>query len=363
VAVRVVLPALLLLAIALLGATALRGRGDDGDGRVGLNTHLVWAPGDAVEPVLREIRAGGVRWVREELAWRLVEPEEGRFEWDQTDNLMAAASRAGVDVLGILAYSATWASADPAGRDDRYPPRDPSAFARYARAVVARYGRGGAFWDEREELDPRPLRAVEIWNEPWTHSTWRPDPDPAAYARLVRAATRAIRDVAPDTTIAIAGDLLQVRTDGKVVEWLGELLRADPELPSLVDVYTVHPYPDPRTAGPYDEHPDGRWDYGRVELVRAADDRLPIWITEVGWSTAAANDAVSESVQARYVEGAVARALDDWGAYVERIFVYSFDRDSGERSDREGHYGLRRADGTAKPAWAALQALSGDRSG
>ena len=323
--------------------------------RLGLNTHLVWGPSGSAEPVLREIRGLGIESVREEFPWRLVEPEQGRFDWRHTDELMEAASRTGVDVLGILAYSAPWASSDPTGDDERYPPRDPSDYARYAAAVVQRYGPAGSFWQERGDLERRPLRAVELWNEPWTHSTWKPDPDVEAYARLVRAATEAIRAVEPETTIAIAGDLLQVRTDGAVAEWLAGLLRVDPTLPRVVDVYSVHPYPDPRTAGPYDDREDGRWDFRRIELLRHVDDSLPIWITEIGWSTADTDDSVSERTQAEYVEGAIRRALGEWGGAVERVFVYSFDRDTGDRGDREGNYGLRRRDGTLKPAADVLR--------
>jgi hypothetical protein len=337
--------------LALAAGLAARSS-DDAPRWLGLNTHLVWAPKADLGPVLEQVRSGHVRWIREEIPWRLVEPERGRFDWRQTDALFAAAAGSDVEILGILAYSSEWATGDPGG-DTRHPPADSAEYARYARAVLERYGEDGAFWRERADLRPQPLRAVEIWNEPWTHSTWPPDPDPAAYARLVRAAVDAIRDVAPETTVAIAGDLLQVRADGAIVPWLEELLRVDPGLTELVDVYSVHPYPDPRTAGPYDDHSDARWDYRRVELVREVDDSLPIWITEIGWSTADTDDAVTEDVQAEYLAGAVERALDEWD-YVERIFIYSFDRDTGDRSDREGHYGLRRADGTPKHAWRVL---------
>ena len=327
--------------------------------RVGLNTHLVWTQEAAAERVLRTIRDGGVRWVREELPWRAVEPERGRLDWARTDSLMAAASRSGIDVLGILAYSAPWAAS---GRDGngQHPPRDPADYARYAAAVVGRYGRDGTFWRERRELEPRPLRAVEIWNEPWSHATWRPDPDPVAYARLVRAAIPEIRAADSAVEILVAGDLLQVRTDGAIVPWLESLHAADPGLPRLVDAYSVHPYPDPRTRGPYDDRADARWDYRRVELVHELDDSLPIWITEIGWSTAATADSVSEDTQARFVEEAARRALNDWDSFVDCVFIYSFDRDGGDRSDREAHYGLRRADGTTKPAWQALRRLSAE---
>ena len=355
---RLALGASLLTAVIVLTAVGPRvlARNDDA-APLGLNTHLVWEPPRTTESVFGEIRGLGIRWVREEIPWRVVQPERGRFDWRTTDALMTAASRRGIDVLGILAYSAPWASSDAEG-DGRHPPRHPADYARYAAAVVSRYGPGGSFWDERSELEPRPLRAVEIWNEPWTHSTWRPDPDPAGYARLVRAAVAAIRAVEPDTTIAIAGDLLQVRTDGAIRPWLEELLRADPRLPSLVDVYSVHPYPDPRTDGPYADREDGRWDFRRVELLREVDDSLPIWITEIGWSTADTDDSVSEETQADYVRGAVRRALGEWGDYVERVFVYSFDRDTGDRGDREGNYGVVRSDGTAKPAAKVLAELA-----
>lgn len=338
---------LVALTVALVATRA------DAEPRVGLNTHLVWEPEREAEAVFEQLRAGGVSLVREELPWRVLEPERGRFDWRRTDALFAAAARTGTDVLGILAYSAEWATGDEGG-DTRHPPADPADFARYARAVLERYGEGGAFWRGRDDLAARPLRAVEIWNEPWFHSTWPPDPDPAAYARLVRAAVGAIREAAPETEVAIAGDLLQVRTDGAIVPWLEELLAADPGLPGLVDAYSVHPYPDPRTAGPYEDRPDPRWDYRRVELVREVDDSLPLWITEIGWSTADTEDSVSEEAQAAYVAGAVERALEEWDG-VERVYVYSFDRDTGDAGDREGNYGLRRADGSPKPAWPALQ--------
>ncbi|HUP33400.1 MAG TPA: hypothetical protein VM184_10240 [Gaiellaceae bacterium] len=350
--------ALVLAAVA--GALVVVLTRDGGiDPRLGVNTHLVWEPESEARAGFAAARAGRIEWVREELPWREVEPEAGRWSWERTDGLMAAAAAARVNVLGILAYSAPWASSDPGG-DGRYPPADPAAYARYAAEVVERYGPDGGFWEERPDLDPRPLLAVEIWNEPFSHLSWRPEPDPAAYARLARAAAEAIHAVSDEVEILVAGDLLQVRADGAVVPWLVHLREADEGLASLVAAYSVHPYPDPRTLGPYDDRSDPRWDFRRVEVIHDLDPRLPIWITEIGWATARTADSVSEARQAEYVAGAVERALGEWSEYVERIFVYSFDRDGEDAQDREEHYGLRRADGSAKPAWEALQRLDTD---
>lgn len=329
------------------------------EGRVGLNSHVVWLSEADAAPQLARASSAGVSWVREEFPWRLVEPSRGSFDWRQTDALMAAASAAGVDVLGILGYSAGWASSDPSGGGDTaYPPRDPADYARYAAAVVERYGPGGTFWAHRPDLRPQPLTAVELWNEPWGHWFWKPNPDPVAYARLARAAATAIKQHDARIRILVPGDVLQVRTDGTIRSWQREVLAADPGLSSLFDAYSVHPYPHPFTLGPNADRSDPRWDFRRVELTREADPSKPIWITEIGWSTAPDHpDAVSESVQATYVDGAVKRALGEWGSFVQRIFVYQWDKDRGSASDREGYFGLRRADDTAKPAWNSLAAM------
>jgi hypothetical protein len=329
------------------------------EGRIGVNSHAVWLSEADATPQLARAGSAGVRWVREELPWRVVEPAKGSFDWRQTDALMAAASTTGVDVLGILGYSAGWASSDPSGGGDtHHPPRDPADYARYALEVVKRYGPGGTFWAARPDLAPRPLTAVELWNEPWGYWFWKPNPDPAAYARLARAAASAIKQHDPQIRVLVPGDVLQVRTDGAIRNWQREVLAADPGLSSLIDAYSVHPYPHPFTLGPNADRPDPRWDFQRVRLTREADPTKPIWITEIGWSTAPAHsDSVSEAVQAQYVEAAVQRALGEWGSYVQRVFVYQWDKDRGGASDREGYFGLRRADDTAKPAWNSLVAM------
>lgn len=328
-------------------------------GRVGVNTHLVWVSESESRPQLEHARSGGVAWTREEFPWRVVEPQRGVFDWRATDALMASASAAGINVLGILCYSAPWASSDPTGKgDSKYPPRDAADFARYATAVVKRYGPGGSFWAARPELTPRPLTAVQVWNEPWGYWFWKPNPEPARYAALARATAQAVKAHDPSIRILLAGDLLQVRTDGSIRDWQRELMAADPALGSLFDAYSVHPYPYPRDLGPYADRSDPRWDFRRLELIRANDPSKPLWITEVGWSTASdATQTVSEQTQATFVTGAVERALGEFGGFVEMIFVYQFDRDRGSASERENYYGLRRADDSAKPAWTGLAEL------
>jgi hypothetical protein len=305
------------------------------------------------------VAAGGVHQVREDFLWAEIQPSATTWDWTRTDNLMTAASRTGVNVLGILDYSAPWASSSPVG-DTGYPPRRAADYAAYAKAVAARYGPGGTFWIAHPNLPPLPLGALEIWNEPYGFWAWKPNPDPVAYAALARAAAEAIRFVNPTITLVLPGDASQARADGVAAAWLDSVLAAEPTLGSLIDAYSVHPYPSPRDKGPYDGAA-APGDYGRVTVThdvalrRGADH--PIWITEIGWSTTTAASGVTDQKQMEYVAGAIKRAMTEW-PYVDKVFIYTWDRDSGVPTSVEGNFGLRHHDGSFKPAWDAVKAAA-----
>ena len=336
------------------------GRIDDpGPLAVGLATNFVWDRDADVEGELAGLAACGVTAIREDLLWEVVEPEPGRLDWRRTDRVMRAAAASGIGVLGILGYSAPWASTDPSGGGQRnHAPDDAGAFAEYAGAVAARYGPASSFWGAGDGF--RPLLGLEIWNEAWGWWAWRPDPDPVAYARLALAAATAIEDAAPDVVVVLTADPFQNRRGGGHPPWLDAVLVAAPALPPLVDVYAVHPYPGPRDVGPLQARADPWDDFRRVaivdEVARARGVPRPVWITEVGWSTSVAPQSVSEADQAGHVVAAVERAANEW-PFVERLFVYTWARDREDQSDIESGFGLRRVDGSAKPALLGLLRL------
>lgn len=328
---------------------------------VGLTHNLMWDLEADPDTELAELAACGVRAIREDLLWEAVEPEPGRFDWARSDEILQAAARHEIEVLGILGYSAPWSSSGATGEgfDRNDPPADAADFARYAAAVVSRYGPEAEMWRGGRS----PLLGVEIWNEAWGWWSWRPDPDPPAYAALAREAAEAVRAASPGTKVVLTADAYQLRRDGTRPPWLEAVLEAEPTLPELVDVYAVHPYPDPRDAGPLDEQDDPRHDFRRVadvqEIAEAADAVRPVWITEVGWSTADADGGVSEDEQARHLLDAVRVAATDW-PFVERVFLYTWTRDREDPTDLESGFGLRRLDGSHKPAWQALVGLLAD---
>jgi hypothetical protein len=328
-------------------------------GRVGVNTNYYWFNESTDTAGLQPLAAAGVTWTRDNFDWRTMEPTQGHFNWTGSDALVAATAKTGVNLLAGLSYSAPWASSDPTGAgNEYYPPKNPADYAQFASAVVKRYGHGGTFWATRPDLTPHPLAAVEIWNEPWGYWAWAPNPDPAAYGRLVMAAGPAIRAADPSVQILVTGDDHVVRTDGAQGNFVQAMLAATPGIGSYVDAWSVHPYPDPKTTGPQVANPI-EYSFDRVTLTQseaaAAGVSRPIWITEIGWTTAiGSSDAVTEATQAQYLSQALGITLGQWRSMVAKVFVYTWAQDTTNVSDPEAHFGLRRSDGSMKPAWAAV---------
>jgi polysaccharide biosynthesis protein PslG len=333
------------------GANAYRGR-------IGMTGSTVWYPEGKQLAYLRRLRDAGMTWLREDFHWGAFERRPGVWDWSVGDRLMRNASLAGIDVLGVIAYSADWAASGPT---IYHPPRDPNEYAAFCRALVNRYGPNGTFWQENPALTPRPLRAVEIWNEPWHRDFWRPNPDPAGYVRLVRAAASAIRAGHPEVKILASADVFQMRADtSQSLDWFRLLLENDASVfRSLVDAYSVHLYTEERS--PLDAATAQRWRFDRAlitrDLAAAAAASHPLWVTEFGWTTQPGNDdAVSETAQAIYTRQALEVALTRWSGLVEQAFLYYW----GEPVDSYvAGYSPLRPDGTAKPLWGTLTSLLG----
>jgi hypothetical protein len=331
-----------------------------GAGRVGLATHLAWISENEGYAQLRVLSAGGVRTIREDFDWSLTEQVRGRPDWTRIDRVVAAAARAGISVLGIVDYTPSWASSDPsAAKSKFYAPASTADYAAFAGAVAQRYAAGGPFWASRPDLPVTPLAGIEIWNEPYGKWFFKPTPSPAAYATLVKQAATRIHGADPAVPVVASGNLWANYANGTIGLWVSQVLDADPSLATLVDAWAVHPYETDRAVGP-DGRGDQRFGFASLPGVHAAlaehGAKAPIWVTEIGWSTAAsARGAVSEAQQAVFMTRALQRAFGDFGSYVKRAYLFSWDTSNGSPSDYDGNQGLRRADGSYKPAWQAIK--------
>jgi hypothetical protein len=290
------------------------------------------APGFALDAESQTMRADGVQTERMEIAWDLTEPAQGQFDFALVDRKVLAAARAGIDVLGLIDRSPSWAAAQPG--QPFSPPRDPADFAAFASALVARYGPGGELWRENPGVPARPVRAWEIWNEPNLAVYWTRQPFMRDYARLLDASYAAIKQADPGATVVMAGMANFSWRD------LRRLFRKG-AAPLHFDVAAVHPFSGrPANAVKIVA-------LNRLVLNRYGASTKPIWLTELTWSSAKGRKVpltkdweTTEAGQARRLTRAYRLFVDHRRALrLRRIYWYTWvtiDRASANSFDYSG---------------------------
>lgn len=303
--------------------------------------------------ILDRVAAVGVRWVREDFRWADVERWPGVYDWSRYDRLLTGAALRGIHVLPLLQSTPAWA-----GPRDRGFPRDAAGYGRFVAATVARYGPGGTFWRARPKTAAFAPQWFELWNEPYFSVYSTPRADPGEYARLFAAGATAGRAANPAARFLIEADTESEPDVGRSRAWVAGMYASVPGLSALVDGVAVHPYATDLNGGS-----DGRTRFRRFERIaadfgkRGAGDK-PLWITEIGWSTCpACPEGVSEAGQAARVRDLLRLVRTRYARLVAAVFVFGL-QDPGSDSDptdKEGWFGLVRADGSAKPALAGFR--------
>ncbi len=309
------------------------------------------------------VRHIGVRWLREELDWNVVETAPGRYDWTRYDELYAAAARRRLHILALILGTPSWAGPSPTAL-----PADPATYAAFVAAVVRRYGPGGVFWATHPGLRADPSQWFELWNEPWNALFSGGHPDPGAYARLVAAAGPAAHRANPAARVLIESDITPVQTDTQVESWTDAMYDAVPTLNDDFDAVAIHPYGGPDLIHVADGY-NGRFAAEMVDIradfVAHGAAGKPFWLTEIGWPTCPAGppaNCVSQVAQAGLVTELFRLLSSTYRSYVGAVFLYHFnDFPHGAADDREAYFGLTRVNGSHKPAYRAFQAALAGR--
>jgi hypothetical protein len=293
------------------------------------------------------IRRSGARWLREEIQWSLVEPRRGARRWKPYDRLFAGASARHLRVLPLLSDTPPWAQTP----NHRLPIRT-AAYGAFVRDAVARYGPGGSFWRAHPQYDAG-LAPVwfELWNEPYLVGPVVDDQLAAdRYAALVRAGIEGGRGASAKARFLVALDTSAAGHPGVAERWLSRLLQADPEILERADGIAAHPY----NIGLGLE--ENALDELEVALRAHQAPELPIWVTEIGWSTCDTGGCVTPERQARNTTAFLGMVRARYAGRVQAVFVYRL-RDLKVTADfaREGAFGLLEIDGRPKPAWSAFR--------
>lgn len=206
---------------------------------------------------------------------------EGRFvdvggvptDFSFTDGVVLAAARHGIDVLPTVVRTPAWARKEPAAVGS--PPRTTVAYTAYLRALVLRYGPGGALWRQQPSVPARPLRRWQVWNEPDIEKYWSPARSQSGWAKpyvsLLRASSKALHAADPGAQVVAAG-----LTNRSWVD-LGKVYAAGGR--RWFDVAAIHPF-SRRVANVLKIV-----ELARATMRRAGDARKPLALTEVSWSS------------------------------------------------------------------------------
>lgn len=282
--------------------------------------------------------------VRVPFFWHHIQPD-GPEHWDFSvpDRNIELARQSGTKLLGILCYSAPWASTNPNSANARlHPPAHLPNFYRYVEKIVLRYPE---------------IEHWEIWNEPNVDGYWMPLPNAPAYTRLLKGAYQTVKGIRPSAKVLIggpaAGGVFKPRSHRFGLNFLAEVYAAGGG--PYFDILALHPYRR-HIGGPHAQ-PSLEAELAPVLALmsRHGDASKPIWFTEVGWNVEGDLYAVDEASQAKYLRELFLEAKNL--PNVEAVFWYELKDRCPERK-RQCRYGLVSYDNQTRPAFSEFHRIA-----
>jgi len=327
----------------VVDASGIPRAGDGSEPRFGYNEDLVTGSVD-----LGRVASSGADTMRRLLSWQVVEPVPGQRDWSDPDGIYQQLVAQGTRPLWVLVGAPCWASALGDACDPAVAGQAPA---------VDRADELADFLAEAAERYPESL-GFEVGNEQNLARFWRGGLHPADFAVLLGAAADAIHAVDPEMPV-IAGGLAPVsrRAEGEL-PWRG-YLRAiyAAGVDERIDAVAFHPYTELDPDQDFASATAGLIGQVRRLLRSLGGGRMPIWVTEVGLSTAGPYE-VSPIRQARGLVRIYHR-LRRRGVPV--IIVHRFDDQTDSEYPAEAGYGVIRGDArTPKPAYCALARARGE---
>jgi len=324
---------------------------------------------------LRDMQRLGVVWLRVDFSWPAIQPDGPNvYHWGMYDRLVRVVDAHHMKILAVLDYTPGWAQEPRCAKlvitraaAAKCSPADNDTFGRFARAAALRFAGTS-------------VRAWEIWNEPNNSSYWKVAQNndavltsSTAFAELADTAALQIRQ-SDRTAVIITGGLSPMFHPAypkgiSQGDFLSQILpRLDP---TLFDGVGIHPYSWPvlptkeAIYSAFYTIDNGPSAYNlRTIMAKYGWGNKQLWGTEFGAPTTGVShvtvatskarpDHVTETMQSQII----ADGVKAWYAMpnVGPLFVHA-DSDRWLPQERnEGGFGLRRADGSAKPSYDAFR--------
>lgn len=326
-----------------------------------------------------------LNWIKVQVRWEFVEPQQGVYDWTIFDVLFAEASKKNLKVLASVVTSPMWARELGATEGTHGPPADNQTFANFIATMIGRY--------------PGQIHAIEVWNEMNLAREWSSPRGliAADYVTLVTTVANTVRFLDPNIII-VSGALSPTGVNDGVIAiddffYTDQLIAAG--LLNVVDCFGAHhnginvppdvPFDqlanDPTAVyrGPYDNKHHSWSFYSTLTTyankIQAAGYNVPLCVTEFGWPVAEDFDPATRPVahfefsedntleeQRIYIVKAI-ELMQEWD-FVWLAFIWNLNfapEMGGNLAVNDSHnmlYSLIRPNYTPAPVWAYISDMN-----
>jgi polysaccharide biosynthesis protein PslG len=303
-----------------------------------------------------QLKTLGISWVRWDFDWGFIQ-KDGllSFNWAESDLTVQTAIKYGINTLGVITYTPTWAQLSECKGTFACAPSDPNAFGLFAGQVAARYA-------------PMGVHTWEIWNEPNIPLFWKPAPNVRSYVNILKSAYTNIKKSDASAFILTAGLSPASDNENRInpITFIQNTYDLDGGL--HFDGISLHPYSYPVVAS----YPAAWNTWQKISIIRSmmdthGDSQKPIWFTEYGAPTGGSgtdhsttqldftfgNDYMTEDAQSVMMQDSLSQ-YEQISSPVGPFFWYSMKDRGTDRSTPENFFGLMRYDWSKKPAYDVL---------
>ena len=279
----------------------------------------------------------GMRKMRVDFTWRFVEAQKGILEIpERWINIVDYLHKNDIEIHAVLNYGCEFYDDFKAP----YTAEGLEAWLNYCRFTVNHF--------------KGIVKHYEVWNE-YNLCMGNAPGTPEKYAELLKPTYTAIKEIDPEIAVT-AGVTCNTQPD-----WIRRMLSCDTY--NYFDELSLHCYCQPDDV--YPDNGQGETENNTksyIDLMKPYGEPKPVWISEMGWTTAAGNFRSTRESQA----ACFARlfAIVETSDVIERLCYYNF-RDSSPTNpfDPEFQWGSIEAPGAiitnaAKESFAAISCLN-----
>ena len=235
----------------------------------------------------------GLTWVKQQVRWELMEPEQGEIDWAILDLVVPSAEKYGIKLMLSIVTAPDWAR-EPGVYTERHgPPADPQVYANFVAQIVERY--------------PNSIHAIEVWNEMNIDREWTSIYGLSAqnYVKLLQVTHDTVKAIDPGIII-ISGALSPTGLNDGIGAFddfvymdkliaagvlnYADCVGAHHNGYNVSPAYRYNEIPNDPSAifrGPFD-NPHHSWSFrstleGYANRIRAAGSDMNLCVTEFGW--------------------------------------------------------------------------------